>query len=341
MALPAGGIADKLGARTVLAVAVGTSFAALAGIAILPAEYAVIVVLLALAGIANGLAQPAGNVAVRDGVPARLQGFGFGLKQAAVPLANLAVGLLVALVAGLNWRAAFAVAAGSAVAAGVLVNLLPRGRRHGPLGAQEHRPVTNPPRSLRRRWLVLLALGGWCGAASNTMLASFLVISLVRHDVTPAAAGAVYAVGAGLCFAVRASAGWLLTRDVLRVVAGMLVIAMLCMLALGTDAPQPFLLSAAVMAMGVGWGWQGLFAHAVAELGPDRPGAATGLTHAGIFAGGACGPPAFGIIAQSSFSIAWFTAATVALIAAVTVLAGRRAGRHARPNTHSSDIARQ
>jgi hypothetical protein len=158
------------------------------------------------------------------------------------------------------------------------------------------------------------------------MLASFLVITLVREDIAPPMAGAVYAGGAALCFTVRASAGWLLTHDVLRFVSGMLITATLCMLVLGSAAPQPLLVSAGVLAMGVGWGWQGLFSHAVAELGSDRPGAATGLTHAGIFAGGAVGPPIFGVIAQSSFGLAWFIAAVVALFASIAVLAGRHAG---------------
>ena len=217
---------------------------------------------------------------------------------------------------------AFAVAAACALVGLVLVRLLPRryaGKRDLRRAADA---ATAPVRG--RRWLVLLVIGGACGAAANTMLGSFLIISLVRHGVAATEAGAYYAAGAGVCVVTRTTAGWLIRRDRLRAVAAMMLVGGVSMAPLGGSSPPPVLVVAGVVAMGLGWGWQGLFAHAVADLGADRPGAATGATHAGIFVGGTVGPPVFGLLALQSFSLAWSAAAAATLLAAVAVLVGRR-----------------
>jgi predicted MFS family arabinose efflux permease len=80
-----------------------------------------------------------------------------------------------------------------------------------------------------------------------------------------------------------------------------------------------------LLAFGAGWGWTGLFNFAVVISNRKAPAAATGVTQVGASAGSAIGPLLFGLVVEAtSFGTAYLATATLALVAAATVVLGRR-----------------
>ena len=109
----------------------------------------VLLVLLALAGLANAVAQPAINLFMAEQVPDERQGLGFGIKQSGIPAAILVSGLALPLLAiPLGWRPTFAICARSARWPSAL----------GAARAAGARPAARRPRRPSRA-LVLTALG--------------------------------------------------------------------------------------------------------------------------------------------------------------------------------------
>ena len=97
-------------------------------------------------------------------------------------------------------------------------------------------------------------------------------------------------------------------------------------LAVGTGLGNEVLFGAgAVVALGMGWGWNGLLTYAVVRSHPEAPAAATGVTQVGARLGGVLGPLVVGVVvAGGSYTAAWLLTAGAALAAAATVLLGQR-----------------
>jgi MFS family permease len=75
----------------------------------------------------------------------------------------------------------------------------------------------------------------------------------------------------------------------------------------------------------VAWAWPGLFNLAIVRNNPVAPGAATGITQTGTYVGAVAGPVLFGVAAdQLGFGWAWLGSAAVTLVAAATIVRGRR-----------------
>lgn len=79
-------------------------------------SYSMLLLALALGGVANSLAQIGTNGTLAQVVPRHRRGLAFGVKQAAIPAATLLAGFALPVVGlTLGWRASFAAAAGLAV----------------------------------------------------------------------------------------------------------------------------------------------------------------------------------------------------------------------------------
>ena len=319
-AVPAGRLVVRLGAWWSTVAGACTSAGALLLLAVAPA-YPVLIGALALAGAANALAQIGSNEALARVVPARRQGLAFGVKQSAVPAATLLAGLsLPFLGLTLGWRSAFA---GGAVLALGYVALAPRGEQSRP-----RPPVPGPARREPARGpLVVVALAAALGAGAAGGLGAFLVVSAVSTGLSPAQAGLLLAGGSALSVVVRLTVGWRADgRDGghLDVVVAMLACGALGMALLATGSPA-LLLPGTVLAFALGWGWPGLLNLAVVRLHPSAPAAATSVSQAGVFAGGALGPVTFGLVVElSSYRGAWSVAGVALLLAAVLMRQGRR-----------------
>ena len=317
---PGGRLAERVGAVTAMRGAVLVTAACLLAAATLAGSLAALLALLAVAGVANAVSQPAINLFMAEQVPLERQGLAFGIKQSAIPAAILISGLALPLLAlPLGWRVTFGACALAPLA--VAVALRRSAGRLQPAGPR-------PPAPRPTRALVLLALGAALASSGPNVLGAYLVASAVDAGIGEAAAGLLLALGSALSLLVRVALGQRADRR--RDYGFGAVVALLTAGAggfalLATGSAPPFV-AGALLAFMLGWGWPGLFNLAVVDRHRDAPGAATGVSQTGIYVGAAAGPAAFGAIsAGAGYAAAWGAAACVALLAAIVIgLAARR-----------------
>lgn len=330
---PGGRMTERIGARRSMLAAAAVSGLALLSIGLLVESLLTLGFTMALAGAGNGIAQPAGNLAIARAVANARQGLAFGMKQAAIPTATLVAGGLVPVVGvAIGWRTAFVLVACGAV---VLALLMPD---------DPYRTVLRRPGAMLREGdvpllpLAVLAGAAFCGAAVGTSLASFFVGSAVAGGAPTSTAGLLLIGGSCSGILSRLVIGWAADRREgghLEVVMLLLGVGALGFVGLALRGPVPLLLASTVLAFAAGWGWPGLFNFAVVRLNPNAPAAATAITQTGVFIGGVVGPAAFGrTVDLLSYEAAWLGATAVNVLGAGFVIAGRallrRAERDAR-----------
>jgi predicted MFS family arabinose efflux permease len=281
--------------------------------ALLAQSLAVLLALLAAAGVSNAVTQPAINLFMADQVRLERQGLAFGIKQAAIPAAVLVSGLALPLLAlPLGWRPTFAVCAAGALAVAVAV------RRSAPSFAlaPPRAPAPRPSRAL-----VVTAVGAALASAGPNSLGAYLVASAVDVGIAEGVAGLLAAAGSAASLLARVALGERADRR--RDYGFAAVVALLAagsggfaLLAAGEAAP--FVVGVFV-AFTLGWGWPGLFNLAVVDLNRDAPGAATGVTQTGIYVGAAAGPAAYGVVsAELGYSAAWAASGALCVLGALT-----------------------
>ncbi len=319
VAVPAGRLAERLGGPRAMAVAATLSMLSMFGIAALGRSWGSLAILLMLAGLANGIAFPASNLALTRGFPARRQGVGFAIKQSAGPFATLAAGLAVPLIAiTVGWRWAFVVAAVAAlpVVAGWNVRQAGDLDRIGARSDVPGRPV----------WL--LALAAFCGVNATASLGAFYVESAVAGSVDPGTAGLFLSLGSAAGIVCRMGWGWVGDRYPRRhfvLLSGILFAGAASFLALPMARGLGGLAVVTVLLFGTGWAWPSLLNFAVVQRVWRAPGIASGIIGAGQYGGGILGPVTFGLLVEKvSYRAAWSAAATMLALAAVFVLAGGR-----------------
>jgi predicted MFS family arabinose efflux permease len=316
-----GRLADRVGAWRALRVCMFVTAGCLLGAA-LAGSLAVLLVLLAAAGVANSVAQPATNLFVAEQVPGDRQGLGFGIKQSGIPAAILVSGLALPLLAlPLGWRPTFALCALGPLAVGLVLR--------GGGSTTEQRAVAGRPSSA----LVLTAVGAALATAGPCALGAYLVASAVDVGVAEGTAGLLAAFGSALSLAVRISLGaradrrrdYGLATVVVLLLAGSAGFALMAV-----DAVAPFV-GGALLAFALGWGWPGLFNLAVVHSHRDAPGSASGVSQTGIYVGAAGGPAAFGALyARYGYDTAWLAVAASTLLAAGVMWLAARADRRVR-----------
>jgi predicted MFS family arabinose efflux permease len=319
---PGGRLAERLGAlRAIRACVVGTALCLLLA-GLLAQSLLALLALLAVAGLANAVTQPAINLFMADQVPLDRQGLAFGIKQAAIPAAVLVSGLaLPALALPLGWRATFVVCAAGALAVAVAV------RRSAPSFAPV--PARDPaPRPSRA--LLVTAVGAALASAGPNSLGAYLVASAVDVGIAEGTAGLLAAAGSGASLLGRVALGERADRR--RDYGFAAVIALLvagtggfALLASGVAA---LFVVGVFAAFVLGWGWPGLFNLAVVDLNRNAPGAATGVTQTGIYVGAAAGPAAYGLVSSElGYSAAWAVSGGLCLLAALAFAYAARLSR--------------
>ncbi len=334
--VPASWVAERIGGLRVMRLTTFGVAVLLACMGAFARSWWLLTALLACAGVLSGSAAPATNLFLARRIPAAHQGAAFGIKQAAVPFANLLGGVAVPAVAlTVGWRWAFGLAA--LLAAGTVAFVpaprVPLARRRGQTAPG---PVWLPP-------LVFFAAGLGLGMFAASGLTAFAVLAATQVGFGKSAAGLLAALGGAAAVAARISVGFYADRsrrDRFAVVASMIIIgtAGFAALAASMRTESRWLFTAGiVLALGVGWGWNGLFNYAVVASYRDAPARATGITQVGGRLGGVFGPLAVGLVAQQvSYPAAWLLAGVATLAAAGSVLAGRRLLRvsaRGRPGT--------
>ncbi len=322
--VPAARVAERIGATRVLRLTTFAVAVLLACMGAFARSWWLLTALLACAGLMSGSSAPAVNLFLARRIPAARQGAAFGIKQAAVPFANLLGGVAVPAVAlTIGWRWAFGVAAllAAGTAAFVPAPRVPLARRRGQPAPG---PVWLPP-------LAFFAAGLGLGMFAASGLTAFAVLAATQVGFGKSAAGLLAALGGAAAVAARISAGFYADRsrrDQFAVAAWMIITgtAGFAALAASMRIESRWLFTVGiVLALGAGWGWNGLFNYAVVASYRDAPATATGITQVGGRLGGVLGPFTVGLVAQQvSYPAAWLAAGVATLGAAASLLAGRR-----------------
>jgi predicted MFS family arabinose efflux permease len=319
---PGGRLAERMGAlRSILACVVGTAVCLLLA-ALAAQSLGVLLGLLAVAGAANAVTQPAINLFMADQVPLARQGLAFGIKQAAIPAAVLVSGLTLPLLAlPLGWRPTFAICAAGVLAVAVVV--WRTSTSFAPVPQRD--PAPRPSRAL-----VVTALGAALASAGPNSLGAYLVASAVDVGIAEGVAGLLAAAGSGSALLARVAYGERADRR--RDYGYALVVALLVSGSLGfallATGEAALFVVGVFGAFALGWGWPGLFNLAVVHLNREAPGAATGVTQTGIYVGAAAGPAAYGLVSEEyGYSTAWLVSGALCLLAAAAFWYAQRLAR--------------
>lgn len=326
---PFGRLADRIGPTGAMRLAALMSLVTGLLVGLWADDLLTLCIALAASGAANPLGQSGANILIARSVAANRRGLAFGLKQSALPLSTLLAGLAVPIFAlTLGWRSAFIATAALSGALTLLVPSVPHQRR----GPESGRQRTETP----TRLLLLLASGMMLAMMAGASLTTFAVDGAVTTGLSPSAAGGLLVAGSIVSIITRIAAGLRADRNAgdhfLGVVAMMVVGSLgYGMLALGT----PLLVVIGTMVgFAFGWGFNGLFWHAIIQMEPNAPGRVTGLVLPGGMLGAVFGPPLFGwIVDASGYGAAWSAAAVWALLGATVLLLTSRnlAARRGRP----------
>lgn len=329
--VPAGRLADRIGAVHSLRLTVALAAVSTAGIATFARSWTLLTAGLVVSGAAIAIGHPAANRLLSRTVPARRHGTAFGVKQAAPPTASLLAGVSVPVVAlTVGWRWAFLLAAIVAV-----LMLLAIGRRPAPAPPPAAGPVPDapvpetspPPRRGPRAGMVWLGSGFAFGTASAVVIPAFFVDAAVNAGSPVDSAGALLAFASAATITVRVAMGFVADRMAtghFGLCGTLLAVGTVGLALLGTGDPT-WMAVGVVIGASMLWGFNGVFWSAVVRIGGRFPATITGLMSPGGHIGGSLGPLAFGILAAAiGYPAAWLVWAVLGVAAAASMFAAAR-----------------
>ena len=323
ISLASGRVISRLGLRRSIVLAAGLVIATSAAMTTIAAGAAAVIALMALNGLGSGLGTPCFSAVLARSVPVERQGTAFGMLTSAPQLAGVVGGLALPLIAEpFGWRAAFAVP--GLVSVACLAALLAGGR----IGAVR---AFAPPRRRRRgrvRTIHAIALAAGLAGAAGMGMRSFLVVFAVSAGFDRAAAGLLFSVTGLIALSSRLGLGVLGDRrpgDPLRRAATLMVVSAAGFVLMAVESGPLVIIAGALLAGGVGWGWNAPLSHAVVSRNPEATEAAVGIQMAGFFLGSLVGPLAVGVlVGHGSYAAAWATCSLLVLAAAGVVTLTRR-----------------
>jgi MFS family permease len=317
--VPAGRLVDRVGAARGMRLAAGFTAISCMAVAALAQSAASLTALILIGGLGNALGGPSVSALLKREVATHRQGLAFGAQQAGAPLGALAAGLALPAVAiPFGWRWAFVASSALALLA---VALAPRGT------AATAGAATGSRRPQAFTSVHALGVAAVLASAAGVGFVSFLVTYAVGNGMSEAVAGLLLA-GVSLAATIsRIALGVFADRagkEPLRPVATMLAASVIGYLLL-TAAEPGVIAAAALLAGGLGWAWPGGLTLAVVQRSPEAPAWAVGVMMTGLFVGAVVGPLLTGFLAeQDLFTAAWIACATLALLAAGTIVATLR-----------------
>lgn len=322
-----GRMAERLGAWRGMSVSATAAAGILLGIAATARSWVMLAAWLACAGVVNAVAQPAADLALARGVPARWQGTAYGARTGSVPVATLLAGAAVpALGLTVGWRWAFATGALLSVGYALVAR---RASLTGPGAAVTSGPAGS---ALPLAALVLLAIAVGAGIGVQHAMSTFYVTSAIASGHPPALAGVLLALG-GLA-AITGRMVWggvadLTGRGSFRLIAALMAVGAVGLAGLAVSGSPALLALCTVIAYGAGSGWNGLWVLAVVRTNQATPARAIGVVMVGAFAGGIAGPAGLGYLVEAhGYAVAWRAAATaLGAAACLAVITGRRLRR--------------
>ncbi len=324
MSVPGGRLTERVGGRKGVAAGAALTAVSMFGIAAFGRSWGALLILMIVAGSANGFAMPASNLVVARDVPLRRQGVAFGLKQSSGPFATLLAGTSVpAIGLTVGWRWAFVMVGAIALP----LMLSGRGAKAVPP------PVRRSGGVVATAPLMVLAAGAACAVVGGSSIAAFYVESVVAAGISPGVAGTLLAIGSVAGIAGRIGWGWVGGRwhaGHFPLLTGLAGVGAVAYFLLGR-APSLWPVAVATIVVFItGWGWPGLFNFAVVVRSPTAPAVATGIVATGMYAGGIAGPFLFGLLVErGGYSLAWsFVAAMSSVSAMLLHMGGRKLESH-------------
>lgn len=331
--VPFARVTDRIGAIRMMHTIAVVQALLLMTMAICMRSWGGLVLLLALSGMMSSGATLSTNQFLARRLQLNSQGIALGVKQAAVPFATLLGGLALPGVAlTIGWRWSFIFAALVALSAIVLIPGTPttfavsRGRKT----MADSRVAILP--------LAIIALGFGLGVFAANSLTAFLVTGGVTVGLSQGALGLTAALASGVAMVARVGLGYI--ADVREqcnfcIVAVMLVVGAsgYVLIAIGSAIRiESLFIIGTVVALGVGWGWSGLFNLAVIRSHMNAPARATAVVQIGGRLGGVIGPVGLGIVAdRESYTVAWLLASCTGVAGAAAILRGRQMLRTSGP----------
>jgi MFS family permease len=318
--VPAGRLVDRVGAARGMRLAAGFTAISCLAVAALAQSAASLTALILIGGLGNALGGPSVSALLKREVATHRQGLAFGAQQAGAPLGALAAGLALPAVAiPFGWRWAFVASSALALLA---VALAPRTAAAAAAAAARG---SRRPQAFTS--VHALGVAAVLASAAGVGFVSFLVTYAVGNGMSEAVAGLLLA-GVSLAATIsRIALGVFADRagqEPLRPVATMLAASVIGYLLL-TAAEPGVIAAAALLAGGLGWAWPGGLTLAVVQRSPEAPAWAVGVMMTGLFIGAVVGPLVTGFLAeQDLFTAAWIACATLALLAAGTIVATLR-----------------
>ena len=330
--LHCGRVVDRIGWRRGMVLAALVTIVSLVGMSAVNGLIALFA-LLVVGSIGFSTAQPCANLALARVVNVRWQGTAFGVKQSSLPVTSLLVGGSVPLfIEPGRWRWSFILAA--ALVCVLLVVMLRDLVRNGEPSAVRFRLALRGTRTGGREFrrlppaLVMLAAAAGFGAAATISLGGFVIVYGVAAGFTPSQAGQVLAVASVICIVGRVLSGYVVDRrgrGRLMLVAVMMLGGCVGHALLASGGGGWTVVLGAVLAFGMGWAWNGVFAFAVVYHHNEYPATATGVIQAAMGTGGAVGPLLFGLVVDGyGYRPAWAGTAAALATSAVCVLLSRR-----------------
>lgn len=318
-----GRLADRLGAVWSLRLAALISATACAGIALSARTLLSLSLWLIYGSCANALGQPAANRLLIYRVPSENLGWAFGLKQSATPVASMLAGLAVpALALSVGWRYAFL--ANTVLALAVIVAVGKRVPGPSPFAGTTKAPKA---RLENRRMVLLFATALGLALMANASIPTFFVGSAVESGVAVSTAGYLLAAGSLCAVVVRLIAGWWCDNRggrPLDIAAWAIGIGSIGIALLATSDAR-LMAVGVIVAMAGAWGFNGVFWFAMVRAYRKTPGRITGALAPGGFVGATGGTFVFGfVVAQTSYSVAWWLNTSIALVAAAMMAIGSR-----------------
>ncbi len=312
-----GRLAERLGGPRAMSVAAMLSMVTSFGIAIFATSWTWLAGFLIVAGVANGIAFPASNLALARGFPLRRQGVGFAIKQSAGPYATMLAGAAVPLIGlTVGWRWAF-------VAAGIAAIPIIAGWNVEQGGGRFTRGLRS---DVPGRAVWILALSAFFAVNASASLGAFYVESAVAGGISPGVAGTFLSIGSGLGILIRIGYGWIGDRHPpihFRMLTVMMAAGCFAFLLMGLSWSTVGLFFVTIFVFGTGWAWPSLLNFAVVQRVPKAPGIASGILGAGQYGGGILGPLTFGLLVERvSYQAAWTTSGVMVALAAVCVFIG-------------------
>lgn len=318
----AGRMSHKTNGSRTMRICLIASSLTLFGLGSAARNYYVFLVFLAISGVINGSLQPPINIFISHVIPKRRQGFAYGVKQAAVPVATLIAGLAVPIVAlTIGWRFAYIGASPLGI---ILFFFVPKSI--SPVSSSGE-VVRETPKRPSAAPIAMLALAMGLGTGAANSLGAFIVTSLVHSGWNPGVAGLLTVAGSAVGASARIGNGLLADRrngKHFLVAAWSALIGGLgyLMLMLGYGW---LIIPAIIISYGAGWGWNGLFIFGVVRNFTKYAGYATGTVQSGAYVGSVLGPLAFGIVVEKAgYSAAWTMAMFFSIAAAGAIIIGRR-----------------